>query len=190
MNGRKWLGAAIVTAVVAGGSGAVFAASAPWQGHGRVGPFSSAFWTALAAKVNVPAATLETDAKSILASERANWKPAMPPSGAGPRMPAMGMRAAGTVFLSAAAKYLGISSTTLLSDLRSGQSLAQITQNLAAKNPNLSVSGLESALVSAVEAQLPTEIDQLVTHSFPAGRWGHAGSSGTQAGTAHPRTRA
>lgn len=84
--------------------------------------------------------------------------------------------------MSAAATYLGISTTTLMGDLKSGESLETVTENLASTNASLSVSGLESALVTAAESGLPARVDALVTHSFPAGghgSWGPGSRSGS-----------
>lgn len=55
----------------------------------------------------------------------------------------------------AAAQYLGISETTLRTDLRSGKSLAQIVSS----TPGKTVNGLKAALISAAK----TRLDQAVS---------------------------
>lgn len=184
MIARKWLGIALVAGVVAVGSGAAFAKGAPGSAtaHRMNGPLSSSFWSAVAQKVGVSASTLETAAESVMQSERAAFKAHAPTHMA--RMPggAMGVRARSSL-MSAAATYLGISTTTLMSDLKSGESLETITENLASTHPNLSVSGLESALVTAAESNLQTEVDGFVTHSFPTTGWHGAWTSGSGSAT-------
>ena len=84
----------------------------------------------------------------------------------------MGARGAMRPMLSAAASYLGISTTQLMTDMRNGRSLAQIAQA-----NGKSVSGLKAALI----AQASKQIDQ-----FIQGTW--TPPTGTGAGTAGNRT--
>ena len=124
------------------------------------------------------------------------------PFGHGPGGPGFGHARGG---LGAASRYLGLSDSQLLSDLRSGKSLAQI-----AGDQGKSVSGLKSAITSAVTSHLDkavssgeltksdeqqilsdlsSRIDQIVNGTAPrwgagfrghlgARPWGHPGSSG------------
>jgi AraC-like DNA-binding protein len=100
--------------------------------------------------------------------------------------------------LSSAASYLGLSEVQLVTDLRSGQSLAQI-----AKARGKSVAGLERAMISAIKSRLDQAVksgrltksqeQQLLnamtsrlrdlingsgTRSLPGPRWAHPGGPG------------
>jgi uncharacterized protein (DUF433 family) len=71
--------------------------------------------------------------------------------------PQAGLRLGGRLFLvdlSAAARYLGLSPSDLLAQLRSGKTLAQI----AAATPGKSVSGLVDALVAAAKTKLDAAV--------------------------------
>jgi len=50
----------------------------------------------------------------------------------------------------AAAQYLGVSVSTIRKERQQGQSLAALTESLAAKNPHLTVAGLKSAIQTAL----------------------------------------
>lgn len=181
MIGRKWLGVAVVAGVIAAGGGVTLAASASPQGptHGRKAPFGPSFWSAVAAKAGVPASTLEQAVQSVLRSEKANAKvhTRMGHLVGGPwgRM-AFGPRPS---IVRAAAAYLGLSVTSLRSDLRSGETLEAITQHLAATGEHVSVTGLENALLSREESNLQARVDAFVTSGFPPGHGRARGSRAT-----------
>jgi hypothetical protein len=155
----RWLAAPAIFAALVAGGGATLAAAHGGPGMGR---FSSTFWSAVAAKLGIPASTLEAAVQSVMQQERSQWQ-AQHPQGMAKRPFAWGPH----VLLQTAANYLGISTTQLLSDLRSGQSLAQIATQEAASHPNVSVSGLESALVAAETAHITQMVDNFVNHPWP-----------------------
>jgi hypothetical protein len=166
----------LVAATLAVAGGAALAASGGASGSGT-GPFSPTFWSAVAAKVGVPASTLEGAVKSVLQQERASGQFKGPrgwrrgPAGG----PGMGMRGAlggpARSLLTTAATYLGLTRSQLLSDLRSGKSLAAI-----ATAQGKSVSGLEAALTS----QASSAISQLVNRTWtPPAKPGTGSSSGS-----------
>jgi len=74
----------------------------------------------------------------------------------------------------AAATYLGVSVGTIHQDRQQGQSLAALTESLAAKNPQLTVDGLKSAIQTALNQAIQkavadgrltaTEADRLTQH--------------------------
>lgn len=82
----------------------------------------------------------------------------------------MGARGAMQPMLSTAASYLGISTTQLMTDMRNGQSLAQI-----AKANGKSVSGLKAALI----AQASKQIDQSVQRTWTPPARTRSGSTST-----------
>lgn len=82
----------------------------------------------------------------------------------------MGARGAMHPMLSTAASYLGISTTQLMTDMRNGQSLAQI-----AKANGKSVSGLKAALI----AQASKQIDQSVQRTWTPRATTRSGSTST-----------
>jgi hypothetical protein len=164
MRFSRWMAAPVAAAALMAAGSVAFAAS------GSAAPTSgspSAFWSAVASKVGVPASTLESAVRSVAQKDR--------PSGmrfsrmAHPRMARrtseFGVRRA---FLSTAAKYLGITPKTLMSDLRGGKSLAQV-----ATAQGKSVSGLESAL----SAKVDQAIDALVQRTWTRPQSGTAASS-------------
>ena len=73
----------------------------------------------------------------------------------------------GSTLITAAAKYLGVTTAQLESDLKSGKTLADVANTEAATNSNISVTGLEAALVSAVTARVTTAVDSFVTNGMP-----------------------
>ena len=66
--------------------------------------------------------------------------------------------------LAAAATYLGISQSTLQSDLQSGKTLAQIADATSGK----SASGLIAALVTQEESELQSRVTAMVNGTLPA----------------------
>ena len=150
MRRSPWMAVPLVAAALLVTGGAALAASGGAPRLGR-GPLSSTFWAAVAAKVGVPATTLESAARSVLQQERASGQLPGPRGwrGGGGLGRAAGMRP----LLTTAAGYLGISTTQFMTYLRNGQSLAQI-----ATAAGKSVSGLEAAL----NAQAASEIQKLV----------------------------
>jgi hypothetical protein len=156
MARRGWMVALGTAAALALAGGAAFAAGG---GHatapGRWSP--QAFWSAVAAKVGVPASTLEAAVRAVRQQERGTG--VLPPFARG-RWHGMGpARGAAGALLKTAANYLGITPRQLLTDLRQGQSLAQV-----ATASGKSVSGLEAALT----AQASQLIDRLVTTPWAA----------------------
>jgi hypothetical protein len=180
---RRWSGwltiPALAAAIGLAGGGAFAAARGPVHRA----PFSSAFWTAVAAKIGVSATTLESAAESVWQQERSQMAgPNGAASNAGPawRTAAPGRRA----ILTAAASYLGLSPSQVRNDLRAGETLAEIANAQAATNPNVSVAGLEATLESAITANVATEVNRLVNMSFahqPAGG-GASGQSNAGSG--------
>ncbi|HEY2326357.1 MAG TPA: hypothetical protein VGH52_02615 [Gaiellaceae bacterium] len=84
--------------------------------------------------------------------------------------------------LAAAASYLGISESTLQSDLRSGKTLAQVANDTSGK----SSSGLIAALVAKEESDIESRVTALVNSTFPPPGQGHSPPPGTRTGTGPP----
>lgn len=76
--------------------------------------------------------------------------------------------------LAAAASYLGISESTLQSDLKSGKTLAEVANATSGK----SASGLIAALVAKEESDIESRVTALVNDTFPPPGQGDAAPPG------------
>lgn len=165
MRVSPWVAAPIAAAALVAAGSVAFAAGTTTTATSPL----SAFWNAMSAKVGVPAATLESAAKAVMQQERP----------AGFRMPRLAKARDGTFavrrpLLATAASYLGVTQAALVTDLRSGKSMAEI-----ATAAGKSVSGLEGALsTKATQA-----IDQAVQHVWtPRSQAGSRAPSGATGG--------
>ena len=119
----------------------------------------------------------------LAASGGTSTLPGAPFSGAGPGHGGMyGMRSGQTPVLASAASYLGVSQTSLRTQLQAGKTLAQV-----AKDQGKSVSGLQDAMVSAakshldaksaltadqkaaISAQMKTRLNTMISDGHPCG---------------------
>ena len=174
MRVSRWMAAPVAAAALIAAAGAAFAAAGGTTTSPAAGPAAS-FWSTVAAKLGVPTSALESAIRSVAQQDRKSGTrvPYMGYMGRHfGRYGAMGVRRA---FLMTAASYLGVAPKTLMTDLRNGQSLAQVTTA-----SGKSVTGLEAAL----SARATKAIDHLVQHSWTprGGRSGSTSSGSSSAG--------
>jgi hypothetical protein len=80
--------------------------------------------------------------------------------------------------LAAAATYLGISQSTLQSDLQSGKTLADVAKATSGKT----VDGLIAAIVASDEKSIESRVTAEVNGTFPQGPLGGGGGGGGDGG--------